>query len=41
MFDLVRLLDSYADTDTVHARLNQDLLVFIACNSQWIQEDLG
>jgi hypothetical protein len=41
MLDLVRLLYPYADTDTVHTRLDEDLLILVACNSQWVQEDLG
>ena len=41
MFNLVRLLNPYADSDTVDAWLNEDFLILVACNSQRIQEDLG
>jgi hypothetical protein len=41
MLNLVSLLYPYADTDTVDAWLNEDFLVLVACNSQWVQEDFG
>ena len=36
MLDLVRLLYSYANPDAVDAGLDEDLLVLIACDGQWI-----
>lgn len=39
MLDLVGLLDSDANTHTVHAGLNEDLLILITGNSQRIEED--
>ena len=41
MLDLVRLLYPYADSDTVDTWLDEDFLILITCNRQWIQEDLG
>ena len=34
MFDLVRLLYSYADTDTIDAGFDEDFLIFVSRNGQ-------
>lgn len=36
MLDLIRLFYSYADTNTVDTRLNEYLLILVACDSQWV-----
>ena len=41
MLNFICLLYSYANTDTVDTGLNEDLLVFIARNSQRIKENFG
>lgn len=38
MFDLIRLFDAYADSDTVYARLNKNLLVFVTRNCKGVEE---
>lgn len=41
MLDLIGLFYSYTNPDTVDARLDEHLLILVACDNQWIQEDLG
>lgn len=41
VFDFIGLLYSYADTNTVDTRFDKDLFVFIAGNSQRIEEEFG
>lgn len=36
---LVRLLDPYANPYAVDARLYEDLLVFVAGDSEWVEEN--
>lgn len=38
MLDFIRLFYSDADTNTVHARFNEDLLVFVPGNRQGVED---
>jgi hypothetical protein len=41
MLNLIGLLYSNADTDTVHAWLNKNLLIFVPSDGKRIQEYFG
>ncbi len=39
VFDLIRLLYSDTDSNTVDARFDQDFLILVAGDGQWVEED--
>jgi hypothetical protein len=41
VLNLIRLLYPYADTHAVHRRLDEDTLLLVPRNGQWVEDEFG
>jgi len=41
MLDFIRLLDPYADSHTIHRRLDEDTFFLVSRHGQWVEDEFG